>query len=352
VPVGVPFVLSGAASSDANGDLLLFSWDQLLGAPVIGSTAAPAVTGAAPQPGYYLFMLGAWDPEGQVGVAEVPVVAVGDGGAPTAIASSPVLARAGERAVLDASGSYRSTAATFSWEQVAGPYVELDDPAAQAPGFVVPEPGRYVFQVSVNDDGVLSPPATVELYAAAADAELPVAAIRAPAVAAVNAPFILDGGESTAPGGGALSYGWRQVSGPAAGLTRVDRAAADVVAFEPGSYVFELVVVDGAAVSKPARVRVEARSGGAAIPKAVASAPGTARVGDAVVLDGTASEGAAGFRWTQVEGPWVAVEGGAVATFQPVAPGVYGFELEVDDGKVRSAPSRVDVVVFQNGTGN
>jgi hypothetical protein len=71
-----------------------------------------------------------------------------------------------------------------------------------------------------------------------------------------------------------------------------------------------------------------------------------------VVLDGSGSIDAKNFRWTQVSGPWAAVQGGRTAAFIAPAPGAYAFELEVDDGQVRSAPVRVDVVVTQNGMEN
>jgi hypothetical protein len=69
-----------------------------------------------------------------------------------------------------------------------------------------------------------------------------------------------------------------------------------------------------------------------------------------VILDGRQSTGATGFRWTQLEGAWVVLDRqGAVATFRPPAAGRYVFELEVDDGVVRSAPARVEVVVSEQG---
>jgi K319-like protein len=173
-----------------------------------------------------------------------------------------------------------------------------------------------------------------------------VAAASAPAKATVDAAVTLDGSGSSAGSGGALEYAWRQVSGPAAGLTRADRAAATAVLFEPGSYEFELSVREGGAVSLPARVRIEGRSRSGPIPVAVATAWPTAKGGDLVLLDGRASTGGLRHRWTQVEGPWVAVHEGPVAWFRPVAPGLYAFELEVDDGAVRSAPARVTVVVM------
>jgi hypothetical protein len=111
--------------------------------------------------------------------------------------------------------------------------------------------------------------------------------------------------------------------------------------------VFEAAVKDGAAEGRPARVVFEARAGGAAIPQAhVTTAAGDAWVGQLVFLDGRSSTGAARFRWTQVAGPWVALSmQGSVATFRPLAAGVYAFELVVDDNTTRSAPARVEVNV-------
>jgi len=347
VPAGGTVDLSGAFSSDANGDLLAFAWDQLLGDPAIGSSVGPAVSARVDTAGYYVFRLGATDPKGAEGAAEVPVVVVGDAPAPTALAVSPLTAKAGDQVILDASASYHGAGAVFTWQQLEGPAVTLDNAASVAPAFVPPAPGRYVFQVGIQDGGLSAPPAKVEVYVAAAGGALPVAQIQAPAVVAAGAPVTLDG--SASAGAGSLGFAWRQVSGPAAGLNDADQASATVVPFDAGSYAFELTVNDAGAVSLPALVRLEARAGSLPIPVAVASAPGTAVVGERVVLDARGSTGALGYRWTQVDGPWVVVVPGAVGAFTPQVPGVYGFELSVDDGAVRSAPARVNVVVFQNG---
>lgn len=335
--------LSGEFSRDANADPLSFQWDQLLGPAVTGTVAGPSFATRLETPGYYVFRLGATDAAGTEEGAEVPVLVLGDAPAPVAVVSSPVLAQVGASVTLDASGSGGGATAGFAWRQLEGPAVSLEVAADRA-SFVAPAPGRYAFEVAVDDAGVRSPPARAEVYVAASGAALPVARASAPATAAVDAPVTLDGTASSGAGG--LSYAWRQLSGPAAGLTRADRATATAVLFEPGSYEFELVVGGAAGVSVPSRVRVEARAQAKPIPVAVATAWPTASVGDAVLLDGRQSVGALRYRWTQVEGPWVAVEQGPVASFRPLLPGVYGFELAVDDGSVRSAPVRVNVVVF------
>jgi hypothetical protein len=126
---------------------------------------------------------------------------------------------------------------------------------------------------------------------------------------------------------------------------------ASVVAFAPGYYVFEVTAKDGEADSLPVRLAFEARADGAPIPRAqLEVATSEPVVGDLVVLDGRGSTGAARYRFTQVGGPWVPLEEAAgVATFRAHSAGRYAFELEVDDGAVRSAPERVEIDVGSPG---
>jgi hypothetical protein len=167
----------------------------------------------------------------------------------------------------------------------------------------------------------------------------------AASVVAVGAPVALEAA------GSATGWAWTQVSGPAAGLSDADAATATAVPFAPGFHVFEVSARDGDAVSRPVRVAFEARAGGRAIPVARASSPGLPpTVRQLVFLDGRQSTGATRFRWTQLEGAWVVLSGQtAVTTFRPPAPGRYVFELEVDDGAVRSAPVRLEVNVSEQG---
>lgn len=349
LPAGGRLQLTGLFSTDANADAIAHQWDQVLGPPVAASVANPTLTTRLQTPGLYVFRLGAKDPAGAEGEVEVPVVVLGAAPAPSARVVSPVVTQAGLPTALDATGSYRGAGATFAWTQIDGEELgEIQGSTSALASFVPPAPGRYVFEVALAEGGMRAPIARVEVYAAAAGGTLPVASASAPAVVAVDQPFTLSGSGS---GGEELWFHWRQVGGPASGLTRGDDAAATAVAFSPGSLEYELFVGDGAVVGLPARVRVEARSQSKPIPVAVATAPRPAAVeGDLVLLDGRASTGAVRYRWTQVEGPWVVVEQGAVASFVPRAAGTYGFELEVDDGAVRSAPVRVEVVVSGNGT--
>jgi hypothetical protein len=335
--------LDALASSDANGDALGFAWDQTLGAPVIGAAAGGAVTTRARGQGLYAFRVTVSDPGGESSEAEVPVL-VAAGPAPTAIAAAdPAEAEPGSTVVLDASGSLAHPGATYAWRQVSGPEdVPLTDADDAVAWFVPQGAGRYVFEVSIQQGALRSPPGRVDVFVAERGRALPTVTATSPSIVAVRSAVPLD-----AVASGGAGYAWRQVSGPAAGLSDADRATATAVPFVPGFYVFEVSVRDGEAVSRPARVAFEARQGDVAIPKArVAVRAGDAWVGELVFLDGRGSTGAARFRWTQVGGPWVALGAqAAVTSFRPLAAGVYAFELQVDDGAVRSAPARVEVNV-------
>jgi hypothetical protein len=338
--------LDALASSDANADALSFAWDQTLGAPVMGGATGGTVTTRPRGQGLYAFQVTVSDPGGESSIAEVPVL-VAAGPAPTAIAAAiPAEAEQGSTVVLDASASLAQPGSDYAWEQVSGPPAELSGADQPVAWFVPSTAGRYAFEVSVQQGGLRSPPGRVEVFVAETGRALPAVTATAPSIVAVNTAVTLEAVSS-----GGAEYAWRQVSGPAAGLSDEDRASATVVAFTPGFYVFEVAVRDGAAVSRPARVAFEARAGDVAIPRArIAARAGDAWVGELVFLDGRGSTGATRYRWTQVAGPWVALGAqAAVTSFRPLAEGVYAFELQVDDGTVRSAPARIEVNVVAGG---
>lgn len=344
--------LSALDSGDANGDALSYAWEQVGGPPVAGSSTQGVLSAAFPVEGAYAFSVAATDPAGASDQAEAVVVALGnDGKLPAASVVSPVVGQVGQRVSLDASASFRPHNAAFAWRQVAGPQVSLQGATQPVASFLPTEAGRYAFEVTVSRKAD-SPPARVVVHVASAGRELPLASAAAPAVASVGNEVTLDGTGSVSRAGEPLAYAWRQVAGPATAVGSADRALARAYLFEPGSYEFELGVSDAAGQGLPARVRIEARADDAPIPVARISAPASAAVGDRVTLDGAASTGGTAYRWTQQGGPWVLLGAGPAVTFRPRAAGTYVFELEVDDGQVRSAPARVSVVVGGDGMGN
>jgi len=349
--------LDGTFSSDANGDALSLAWEQVLGKAAVSGKVRGAMRLGGRRGGLLGFELTASDPAGLSAQAEVPVLVLGRSGfAPVAVVAGPVVGKVGAPVALDARGSILGgRSARFEWVQLAGSAVELRQAQGARPSFVPAAAGHYAFAVSVVKQGLRSPPARVDVYVSSG-AALPTAAAKLVGAPALGEPVSLDGGASGAAGVGPLGYRWRQVAGPAAGLTEADQAVATAVAFAPGYHAFELSVLEGLDESLPARVEFVALAKDRSAPLAVARLghcrEGGSRdrreeeCGQVVRLDGSSSKGAVRWRWTQVGGPWVALDGGgAVATFEPRRPGTYAFELEVDDGAARSAPARVAVTV-------
>jgi len=349
VAVGSHAILDASASDDANGDPLSVLWEQTLGPAVAAAQPGPWGSAAASAPGLYGFDVTAADGGATPASASTWVVVLPSGAAgPVAEVQGPLAGRVGEPVQLDGG---ESSGGTLRWTQVEGPAVTFDAAAAQ-PVFVPPSAGRYAFELSVQSGLLRSPPARVEVYVAPAGGSLPVAGVSAPAGAVPGgAPFELDGTGSQAAGAGSAAFQWRQVSGPAAGLTDASLPVATVVPFAPGVYVFELVVDQGGVAGLPARVTVVAQDPGAPLPVASASGPATAQVGAPVTLSGAGSTsgdgGALLYRWRQVGGPWAALRGPfrAEPAFTPAAAGTYRFELTVEDGRARSAPARVVIQV-------
>ncbi len=343
---GTPVHLDANASSDANGEALSFQWDQTLGVPTMGTRTDGAVAARPRATGYYAFQVTVRDAGGNAPTAEVPVL-VAEGLAPTAIAAAfPADAEVGQTVTLDASTSVVYAGSAFSWRQLSpdGSPVTIAGANQAIASFVPATPGRYVFDVVAGSGPMRTPAAKVEVYVAPPGGVLPAVTATAPSVVAVGQPVALE----ATPSPSSAQVTWRQLSGPAAGLTEAGSAVASVVPFAPGFHVFEAAVKDGTTDGHPVRVAFEARVGGAAIPQAsVTRAPGDAWVGQLVFLDGRASTGAARFRWSQVAGPWVAFGmQSSIATFTPLAVGLYAFELVVDDGVTRSAPARIEVNVI------
>ncbi|MBN1765170.1 MAG: hypothetical protein JW860_07930 [Sedimentisphaerales bacterium] len=162
---------------------------------------------------------------------------------------------------LDGSGSYDPLAEMlyYRWTQVQGPEVELSDPNAAITTFVPHEYGAYVFELVVDDGDLESFPDRVHIVLGSN--HLPVADAGLSRYAGVD-PLKLYGGRSYDPdNSGALSYQWRQVSGPPLNITAADSHDPTIGGFiqtqEIQSCEFELVVSDGEYLSLPDIVEVK-----------------------------------------------------------------------------------------------
>jgi hypothetical protein len=168
-------------------------------------------------------------------------------------------------------------------------------------------------------------------------------------VTALPASVTLDGSASSDPEGASLSYDWTQLSGPSVILAENGTAKPSFGATALGTYVFQLVVNNGTLSSFPDVVQVTLTN---APPIADAGSchrydEGTAQV----MLDGSGSfdpeHMPLSYRWTQLSG-WIVDLSDPTAvnpTFNHPWPGVYAFQLVVNDGIQDSQPTTVSVLV-------
>jgi hypothetical protein len=279
----------------------------------------------------------------------------------------PPIARAGvdqtvderTRVTLSSSGSSDADGdvLTPTWTQVAGPSVALVNGVFTAPEVTSDTTLRFSLQVS---DGTLSSLAADEVEVRVRQVNrVPVVNAGPDAVVDERAAFEVMGAASDLDGE-ALTFTWRQVSGPpallgdATGLV-LRGAAPEVTATT--NVVLELRVSDGT-VTVTDQVSLQVRQVNRP-PTARALANGFASAGEVVVLDGFVVDpdgDATTVAWTQVEGPTVELSGPTSTSPVFTAPttsreATLTFRLVASDAQAMSAPSDVSVVVRSANVG-
>jgi len=182
--VGLEIVLDGSSSADPDGDELLFAWVQISGpavAIVEGEQSRARVTPL--DAGDYAFRLTVIDAQGGSAQDVVHVTAaqpIDPNGKPSADAGSDVIIFVGETAILDASASSdpEGDRLSFSWIQLQGPAPVPILEAAQAVAQVTPpEPGVYLFRLTVADGLGASSTAEVQITARPATGRIDIEAV-------------------------------------------------------------------------------------------------------------------------------------------------------------------------------
>jgi len=137
---------------------------------------------------------------------------------------------------------------TYSWVQISGVAVTLDDPTSRTATFIAPDVlGALVFRLTVTDAAGLDSSDTVEVVVTLSAVNTPpIADAGAPQSVVSNQTVVLDGSASQDADGDPLSFLWRQVAGTVVTLLGSD--IANPIFVSPNSntvLIFELVVSDG-----------------------------------------------------------------------------------------------------------
>lgn len=247
--------LDGSASSDADGDGLVYVWSQVSGPPVVMNGASAATADFTPTvSGTYLFELTVDDGDSAGTDSSQVTVSVSNAG-PSVDAGSNFMARKGTQVFLDGVASDPDgDAVVVAWSQVSGPAsVTLDGGTTNAADFFAPAVGTYVFRFTATDtEGVTdSDQVTVTVWGLS-----PTAAITASVTTAeVEVSITFDGSGSSDPDGTIVDYAFDFGDG-----TPSDDGPsfAKIHAYStPGSYIVSLVVTDDDGNVSSASVAVE-----------------------------------------------------------------------------------------------
>ncbi len=367
VNVGDTVVLNGGGSSDADGDLLTYSWSlatpagsatTLTGATTVSPTFAPDIDGV------YTATLIVNDgtdssaPDSAVIAALLVVVNT----PPVASAGVDRTVAVGDTVSLDGSGSSDPDGdpMTFSWTFTSlpmGSAAVLSNPAAANPNFVADLQGNYIAQLVVNDGEFDSPADTVVITAQAVVVNTaPVANAGLDQNANVGDVVVLGGSGSTDAEGDSLSFSWSLTSVPAGSGAVLSGSTAvnpSFVADLEGNYVAQLIVNDGEFDSAPDSVTVVAQIVLVNIPPvANAGLDQSLLIGDIASLDGSGSGDADGdpltFSWSLSipagSGAILSDPAAINPTFMADIAGDYVAQLIVNDGMDDSSPDSVIIV--------
>ncbi len=296
--------------------------------------------------------------QGRLGsCVQIEILCPAQGQAPVADAGRDQEIVPWQKLILDGSGSSDADGNRLSylWSLVtrpSGSTAALSDPAAIQPDFIVDAEGKYVAQLVVNDGQQDSAADQVVL---STQNVAPVADAGADQVAAAGQTVTLDGSGSSDADGDPLSFVWSLVQvppGSAASLSDPSAVRPHLSLDQPGDYLVQLQVSDGALGSEPDQVLITT---GNAPPVADAGPDRSTSVATPVVLDGSGSHDPNGdplsYSWSLIARPADSLASlSNPSSVSPQltldVPGTYVAQLIVSDGLVESAP---DEVVISTG---
>jgi hypothetical protein len=354
--------LSGAQSSDANGDRLTYSWSitskpsDSTASLSNAATVSPSFT--ADKAGNYVIRLVVNDGTVDSAASTVTVTASTTNIAPIANAGSDQNVVTGTVVTLNGSGSSDANgdSLTYAWTITSKPNgssASLSNSNVVNPTFTADKAGNYVLSLIVNDGALNSSSRSMSVTASTANIA-PVANAGSAQNVVVGATVTLNGAGSTDANGDSITYAWTVVSKPSsssAALTNATTVNPTFVADAAGSYVFRLIVNDGTLSSTASTVTVTASTSNIA-PVANAGAAQSVVTGSTVTLDGTASNDANGdaitYSWSIISKPsgssaTLSSTTASKPTFVATTAGSYVIGLTVSDGTVSSNSSTVTV---------
>lgn len=271
VKTGAVVTLDGGASSDPDGDPLVYQW-SLVAKPqdsgaVLSDATAVKPTFIVDVSGDYTAELVVRDAFVASAPAQVTVRAVApeENSPPTANAGPDQNVKTGAVVTLDggASSDPDQNPLSYAWRFVSipsGSAATLADANTAKANFTADQDGDYVVALVVNDGTVDSAQDTVTVTAARGNSAPVAQATASQTAVTTGAVVTLDGGGSSDADNDPLTYQWT-LNPPAGSAAALSDPSAQQPAFTvdiAGDYVAKLVVSDGQATSAESTVTITA----------------------------------------------------------------------------------------------
>lgn len=375
VPERTLVTLSGAASTDADGDALQYFWGQFSGTPVTitQSPGSPTMSFTAPDVpaagGSVVMTLTVFDGTAYSTTVTRTVSITNVDQPPTVSAGAPQSVDEGSLVLLSGSGSDPDgDPVSFSWTQTSGPAVTLVNANTATAVFVAPQVdaagATLGFQLAATANG----------QTATASTTVTVNNVNHPPNVSAGSPQTVDAGavvqlqgSANDLDGDALTFAWK-VSPGTPSITLSSPTALSTTFTAPTvsadtDFIFELSVSDGIVATPTAStVKITVRRPNLK-PIAVADAPSLVDPDTPVNLDGSASHDPNGdpltFQWSVAPGSSLPAGSSltntdrAIATFDAgsvSADTTVTFNLVVSDGLESSTTSVSVLVVHRSST--
>ena len=209
--------------------------------------------------------------------------------------------------------------------------------------------GRDTIQVTVTNQQSMPPPAPVALAGSDITIVLPTNSVT------------LNGAGSYSPGGAITSWSWTKINGPSATITSPQGNATTVTGLTQGTYNFSLSITDvSGGVGRDTVTVIVNGSAGGTNQSPVANAGNDQTIsGTTTTLNGSGSydpDGSiASYNWTKLSGPsQYSISNSTIASpvVSNLVPGVYEFNLLINDNKGVLASDVVKITVGQSTGGN
>lgn len=359
--------LDGSASSDPDGSPLTYKWTQI-GGPAVTLTDANTVrakfTASVPATTLFTFQLVVNDGTDDSFPKVVQIQVNNVNRAPVALARvkdngpTTVDERSGS-ITLDATGSTDADGEEleFEWTQTAGPAVELDDASSATPTFAIPDvtaDTQFTFSLVAHDGIAPSAKSNITITVRQVD-RAPVAQAGENRTVGSRTTVTLAGSAEDADGE-TITYAWTQLDGTPVTLTGADTATpsfkAPDVTGASAVLRFSLVATAGGKASAASVVTITVTRANR-VPVVTATSSYTVHEGSGLKMIATAEDADGDeitYRWTQVAGPSVTIQGADTAEATIITPNVTEktvllFRVRASDDLASSEPAEVSVAV-------